>query len=112
MSKHRTSSQWAKIIDRYHRSDLTQVDFCERESIALSTLCYHLRRARAAEAGAPQDTPSPHLLELTPPPVHRASPEVRIELRPTTNERPIFIHCQAGQLSEILAQLTALTPSS
>jgi hypothetical protein len=52
MARHRTDQEWASIVGAYRRSGLSQVAFCRRRGLALSTF-----RLRLAAAGG--DAPAP-----------------------------------------------------
>ena len=116
MANYRTARQWASIIERYESSGLTQVAFCRRHHLALSTLAYQLRRYRAGRDTTGESSSQPQLVELTlatgqePFIPGSASPGVRIELC-APQSVPVSIHCQSGQVGEILAQIPNLLPS-
>lgn len=127
MAKHRTARQWASIVRSYEHGNATLAAFCQRRSLAPSTLSYHLRRhrARSGESRASETTPLPRLLEIKAPPAEsllsgdelpapgslgrQAGHEVLIEL--PTGHGPIAIHCQCRQLGEVLRQIPGLRPS-
>ena len=62
--RRRSPEQWQNIMLAYENSDLTQADFCRKESLVLST--FHKWRQRLSVV---QSTPSekPLFVELTPP---------------------------------------------
>jgi transposase-like protein len=47
--RRRSAEQWAKIIERYRRSGLTQREFCEREGVSTGALQHWLYRAPKAK---------------------------------------------------------------
>jgi hypothetical protein len=113
MAKQRSARRWASIIRSYRGSGLTQVEFCGRRGLALSTLTYHLRKERPqfdteGEAG-------PQLLELSVsarPANHldwrSAIESVLIEV-PTGQGETLRIHCQCRQTGEVLRQIPGLS---
>lgn len=104
MAMHRSSSEWAALLRSYHRSDLTQAEFCRRKGITVASLGYHLRRDRPV--GPVSD--APELIELAPfPPASLASVragEARIELG--TALGPVTVHGPACEVARILAAIT------
>jgi len=119
MAKHRTAREWASLIARYENGSLTQVAFCRRHHLALSTFGYQLRKHRSSGSRETtvENSADGHLVELAPAfgqsPLITAigSPEVRIELS-TPGNLPVSIHCQSYQVGEIFAQIPNLLPSS
>ena len=49
--RRRTSSEIQEIISEFESGDLTQVEFCRRHGLVLSTLGRYLRRERASSTG-------------------------------------------------------------
>ena len=45
--RRRTGAEIEQMLERYHRSGLTQARFAEQEGICLATLTRHLRKARS-----------------------------------------------------------------
>jgi len=115
MAKHRTTRQWASILQRFENSGLSQAAFCRRHHIPLSTLTYQLRLRRQRERA--DGEPQPELIELKLPASASGSAMevshrgVRIEWR-TPVGTPVMIHCASTEVGEILAQIANLcTPS-
>jgi hypothetical protein len=111
MSKQRSARQWAAIIRSYRGSGLTQVEFCRRKGLALSTLTYHLRRdagpeGQRSEAG---DEAAPKLLELELAVPSLPTATVVIEV-PWQRGEGLRIHCHCRQTGEVLRQIPGLLP--
>jgi len=69
MARHRTDQEWASIVGAFRRSGLSQVAFCRRRGLALST--FRLRLAAAGGGAAPRGQRPPALLEIPLPAPHR-----------------------------------------
>lgn len=113
MAKLRTERQWAAIIEEYQRSGLTQAAFCLRESVALSSLVFHLRRhRRAGTHPSSENAAPPRLVELqlptapVPGPAAKSGSSALISIEWDA----VRIRCQCHQVGEILAQIQALAP--
>ena len=115
MAKHRSARQWASILRRYENSGMTQAAFCKRHGIALSTLCYHLRRGPTLPDGEGEPEPAPGLVELKLPKGGPISPAgapdagVRIEWAGSGAVK-VTIECHSQQVGQILAQIPNLLP--
>ena len=44
MAKRRSAEEIEQLLDQYRASGLTQIEYCRRAGVALSTLSRHLRR--------------------------------------------------------------------
>lgn len=115
MAKHRPSQQWASLVRRYEDSHLTQDEFCRRHDLALSTFAYQLRRHRANKGERGGSLPAPQVLEVkvaqpeaaTVPAPGPLAEGVIIEIAGLANAE-VRICCQAGQVGEILRQISSL----
>jgi hypothetical protein len=115
MAKHRSARQWASIIESYRGSALTQVEFCRRKGVALSTLAYHLSRERCDGVRAPSTSEAergPRLVEISVPAgqVPRGSGTadcVLIEV-PLIRGEVLCIRCLSQQTGEVLRQIPGL----
>lgn len=89
---------------------MTQVEFCRRKGLALSTLTYHLRRERLpGEGGSPgaEGKAVPELFELELPFSTLAGESIVIEV-PLREDRGLRIHCRCCQTGEVLRQIHSL----
>lgn len=115
MAKHRSARQWTSVIKSYRGSGLTQVEFCRRKGLALSTLTYHLRRERSDGVrgrSALEGEPGSRLLEVAVPATQAprsgcAADSVLIEVALIRGEF-LRIHCQSRQTGEVLRQISGL----
>ena len=112
MNQRKTPDQWRSILADYERSNQTQVEFCRRRRIALTSFQYHRHRQRHDGAGAQR------LIEIRPaattpprPPCGAVAlsaradePELRIDV-PLSSARAVTLHCTLAQLPEVIAQL-------
>ena len=111
MSKRRTASEWNSLLRDYHRSHLTQAEFCRRRGLAVPTLCWRLRREResASERSIRNPGDAPTLLEIQPLPASGTgwpgAATARIELNSPLG--PLCVHCPCSELARILVELTA-----
>jgi hypothetical protein len=52
-SVRRSHEQWQRLIDEQHNGELTQREFCQQNSIAVSSFCNWKRRLSQEEAANP-----------------------------------------------------------
>jgi transposase-like protein len=64
--KHRTPAQREEILERYHRSGLSQNQFASHAGLSLATLNGWLRRASAKKSPFPALVQIPNLLSAAP----------------------------------------------
>ena len=74
---HRSPDQWSQVISDQRASGLSQVEFCRRESIALSTFARWRQRLSGAEQATSRDEP---WIELSGLPGTRAGWDIELDL--------------------------------
>ncbi len=88
--RRRSADEWAKIINRYRRSGLTQREFCEREGVSTGALQHWLYRAPKAK---------PKFVEVL-----EADPRQK-HCRAIVRVREIEVDVEAGAVVELVASL-------
>jgi hypothetical protein len=109
MAKQRSTRQWAALLDSYRGSGLSQVEFCRRRGLALSTFGYHLRRVRGGDV---KKGSSPGLVEVSlgarcEGTIAPADDRVEIEIDAAPGQR-VRIRCHRQHAGDILRQIPGL----
>ena len=78
----RSADQWSQVISDQCTSGLSQVEFCKREGIALSTFARWRQRLSGAEQATSRDKPwiDKPWIELSDLPGTRASWDIELDL--------------------------------
>lgn len=90
--RRRYAGEWAKIIDRYRRSGLTQREFCAREGVSTGAPQHWLYRA-------PKAAPEPKFVEVL-----KAEPRQK-HRRAIVRVREIEVDVEADAVVELVASL-------
>ncbi len=100
--KHSTPAQREKILQSYHRSQLTQQEFAAQAGISVSTLAAWLRKAVVHKEGGPKFVAVPNVFPALP-----AAPAYRLQWPGglSLEIRPGF---SPGELASLLQLLQAL----